>query len=439
MNDDYKSPKFVEWLDKLQQESWQLELIISGFSIFGLLNAFDPIKHALSEAKSYDNHYILILWIVVLVSCAILSFNLIFHVVLRGLWIGALGLRYVSGEIDYDKLNYSSKFTSYLNRKIGTFDKFIARLEDYCSILFALTFLMVFYFISMCLMLGFISLIGYLLNQLDAIWPKITDVVSFIVLFFLLFGLILMIIDFIGQGVLKRKKWTSYIYFPFYWLFNFIGLSFLYRPLVYNFLDNKLGKRLMFLLIPIYLVLLTAASIYNNEANYFSVEESTSESFANSNSYEDLIGKDEYVDVASISSQMITTNHFKVFIDFKDDLDDIIFNFDETLKPTTDGRGLNSNITFGARKFYDKKQRDSISNLYLKTFNHIYKLNIDKIQYEHDFIVSHNQKEQLGFLTYIKFDSLQEGKHILNIERLIKPKNDSLEHVISIPFWYYKK
>lgn len=52
-------------------------------------------------------------------------FNLIIHIVLRGLWIGALGLRYVSGEIDYDNLNYSDKFTNYLKKKVGSFDNYI--------------------------------------------------------------------------------------------------------------------------------------------------------------------------------------------------------------------------------------------------------------------------------------------------------------------------
>jgi len=55
----------------------------------------------------------------------IMIFNLIIHIVLRGLWIGALGLRYVSGEIDYDNLNYSEKFTNYLKKKVGSFDNYI--------------------------------------------------------------------------------------------------------------------------------------------------------------------------------------------------------------------------------------------------------------------------------------------------------------------------
>ena len=42
MSHDYNNPSFKKLLEKLQEESWQLELLISGFAIFGLFTAFDP-------------------------------------------------------------------------------------------------------------------------------------------------------------------------------------------------------------------------------------------------------------------------------------------------------------------------------------------------------------------------------------------------------------
>ncbi len=438
MSDNYKSPKFVEWLNTLQQESWQLELIISGFSIFGLLSVFGPIKEYLTEAQSYDKQYMVILWLVIAISCAILTFNLIFHVVLRGLWIGALGLRYVSGEIDYEALNYSPKFTTYLKRKIGSFDKFIARLEDYCSILFALTFLMVFYFITICLMFIFVSLLLYFVSKLEPFWPGGRKVIAIIISTVVLISFLLLLIDFIGQGILKKRKWTSAVYFPVYWLYNYVGLSFLYRPLVYNFLDNKFGRRVMLVLIPLYLTLFGIASAYYQEANFFNTNERTSNSFTNSNSYDDLIDDKDFVVIASISSKVITTNYMKVFLDFKEEMDDLVFTFNEDLKPKKELRGLNTNISFGGKTFLTKDQRDSISTLYLKVFNNLYKIKIDNVEYDKEFILTHNKKKQLGFETYIQLDSLNKGKHMLIIERLIKPKNDSIEHLISIPFWYFE-
>ncbi len=48
MSKNYEHASFKKLLEKLQEESWQLELLISGFAIFGLFTAFEPIKIALS-------------------------------------------------------------------------------------------------------------------------------------------------------------------------------------------------------------------------------------------------------------------------------------------------------------------------------------------------------------------------------------------------------
>ena len=47
MSHDPQDKKFKKWLDILQQESWQLELIISGFAIYGLFMVIDPIDMAI--------------------------------------------------------------------------------------------------------------------------------------------------------------------------------------------------------------------------------------------------------------------------------------------------------------------------------------------------------------------------------------------------------
>ena len=41
MNNEFTNKKFRKLLDKLQQDSWQLELLISGFAIFGLFSSLE--------------------------------------------------------------------------------------------------------------------------------------------------------------------------------------------------------------------------------------------------------------------------------------------------------------------------------------------------------------------------------------------------------------
>ena len=108
MSKDHKNSSFKELLDRLQQESWQLELLISGFAIFGLFSAMEPLLIKFDIAQHDQKIVDTFIWSAALVSCWILIANLLIHVVLRGLWIGALGLRFVSGDIDYDELRYST-------------------------------------------------------------------------------------------------------------------------------------------------------------------------------------------------------------------------------------------------------------------------------------------------------------------------------------------
>ena len=154
MSNDYKSPAFKKLLDSLQQQSWELELIISGFAIFGLFTAYEPLKTELLQAIFNDKGFLGIIYMVAFVACSVLLFNLLLHVTLRGVWIGALGLRYVSGDIDFDVLKYGEKFKNYLKKRIVSFDRYIANLENYCSVLFALSFLTIFFVIGLTLMVS---------------------------------------------------------------------------------------------------------------------------------------------------------------------------------------------------------------------------------------------------------------------------------------------
>ena len=135
---DHKSAGLKSWLDNLQQESWQLELLISGFTIFLLIGGWGPVadleydlivlKGTATGANSMSFLYhVLRTAYLSLLAC------LLIHVVLRGVWIAAIGLRSVSGEIDYDQLHYQPRFVDRLRRRLGSFDDYIERMEVQCS------------------------------------------------------------------------------------------------------------------------------------------------------------------------------------------------------------------------------------------------------------------------------------------------------------------
>ena len=78
MSHDYNNPAFKKLLSKLQEESWQLELIISGFAIFGLYSALEPIELGLQESQNNQQIYKFVVFLVGYASNYILLFNLLY-------------------------------------------------------------------------------------------------------------------------------------------------------------------------------------------------------------------------------------------------------------------------------------------------------------------------------------------------------------------------
>ncbi|MEP5253485.1 MAG: hypothetical protein ABJQ39_00370 [Winogradskyella arenosi] len=434
MSEDYNKPTFKKLLDKLQEESWQLELLISGFAIFGLFSAYPSLEIAYQHAQNENNAFFTMVLVIALSACSILIFNLLLHVLLRGLWIGALGVRYISGDIDYDILNYTKRFNTYLKKNVGSFDRYIARLENYCSVIFAISFLLIFYMLAIALTIGAITfVITEFLN--DHSFTDVSTYFGFVLIIFLSVGMLLTFVDFVTLGFLKKKKWLSKVYFPIYWCFSFITLSFLYRPLVYNFLDNKFGKRLSLFLVPIYILLIWVTSLYYNQSNYFNFIEPSGKIIANSFNYEDMLVKDtDFIQNIAINSKVISDSYIKVFIIFDEDIEDEIYRFNPKLKPEEDIRGITSEMGSMDSDIVN----DALKNDYLKTFNTLYTVEIDSTINEAEFILGASLKKQRGFETYLSIKHLNEGKHLLQVKRHTIEASDTISKTdASIPFWYY--
>jgi len=334
MEEDLKESKnkFTEWLEVLQQESWQLELLISGFAIYGIWASNDLLQSAInyiSINKPSEGIGVVVVIILVLMLKAgwvIFFINLLIHVSLRGLWIGAIGLRYVSGNIDYDILGFSDYFTNYFKKKVENFDDYIERLEKICSVIFAYTFLLFFLFISFAFFLIFTILLGKIMSLIFT-----TDATIYIVFTFLGFALFVFV-DFITLGVFKKvkNKTFSKFYSYIYRFFSAITLSFIYRPLLYNFIDYKYTRRLFWFSIPYVVVITLVLPNFVLEANPFFPStlsntkqyNKTSIHTVDWNNYDDLrenhfsISKENRrkIDFISLSNYRIKDSYASIFI-----------------------------------------------------------------------------------------------------------------------------
>lgn len=437
MKENNNKNQLKKLLDRLQEDSWQLELLVSGFTIFGLFHASGPVEDAFQKAL-YEGAILKDLYQTASLSIDILIINLIIHLVLRGIWIGALGLRSVSGEVDIDSLIYSARFTNYLNKKIGSFDTYIERLEKLCSIIFAISFLLIFYVAAF-----------YILVQINLFFGTLANVRGFtivgaILTLLLLIGAGLTFFDYVTQGLLKRNKWVSKLYFPFYWVFSYLTLSFLYRPLYYNLLDNRFGRKVSLVLLPFYISILFISSIYKEQSAFVGLFSSRSSSIlAKSGHYEDLVKKDYNINVLTIQSKVIRDPYIKVNIPITNAVESKIIEFNNDLIPFQNKRRYKSYITLVGmgNNSSNKVNTDSLYQEYLNTFERIYLIKIDSIACKTEFVINikgDEMKRSINFETYINTNYLTEGKHVLTYSRYKHPDTDSLISIKKIPFWFYK-
>ena len=133
-----------KWLRKLERESWQAELIISGLAIIGSLQ----LPGLLDRVETYcllhlDRDTLFICYIAalywrILFSGLIVLF--VFHFIVRALWIGLVGLNSVYPGGFRPNERFSEHFQENLRREYGDVDGLIAQLDRLGSGLFGIGF-----------------------------------------------------------------------------------------------------------------------------------------------------------------------------------------------------------------------------------------------------------------------------------------------------------
>jgi len=304
------------------RESWQLELVFSGFVIFLLISGLGPY-HDLQEVieiKAAANKYFDVFqfpYHLIKAAYYLLLGTIILHVFFRGLWISTIVLRSVSGGIHWDQVNIAPRFKSYLNNDIKSFDDYINSIEQYCSLFFSFAFILVFSILAITLF-GLTSEFTRLGIQFLTTGSFFGDspVSNIIMLVYALLALIYLL-DFISMGFVKRQKWLAPIYYPVYRYFGFITLAKFYRPIYYNLIDHRLGRRLILAIFPICLFTFGLMSLQYYEISYIQHNPHWfSDQWYVSDSYEDSGKESMAFYKPSIQSDIIENNHVKLFLPY---------------------------------------------------------------------------------------------------------------------------
>ncbi|WP_420385661.1 hypothetical protein [Roseivirga sp.] len=472
-NDDSKEGKLRRWVANLQLESWQLELLITGFSIFLLASGYDEYEN-FRRSMRFDklvimNDYTMVIsvagsFIINTIPYAIKFFlvSLLLHLLLRGFWIGIVGLSSVSNNIDFEKLNLKGPFRKHLPKKVRTLDDLIFFLDQISSVIFAYTYLLVFSIISVVLVVSFLfafmsfpNLLGNSLGNemsMTAIWFT-TIILSLI----LAVSAVIFFLDSLFFSTFKKSKWFSILYFPIYRFFSIISLSIIYRSIYYHLITNFRRKHIVMVS-----VVLLAMVVLSERLNswdrylYFPDKDVDTRLVAKTVNY-DNERQDSFIYTASIPGRIAKESFLPLFIRYSPEQNYVLQFFCPEYQELNQGIRLKDGFAAGMKSQLDTTR--TVSELLSESFasegkvqsalsciETTYEILIDDEPVAQDFIfTSHPNKGEKGFLQMLDIQALSRGKHIITVRQLeyqgivlgaeMKKERFKMVNLVEIPFW----
>ena len=451
---DIPENQIGEWLKKLERESWQLELLVSAFTIFLLIMGDQAFQEFLVDLRYQYNlsDGVLTFGFIFLgllkVSLQALTYCLITHLMLRGFWIGAIGLRSVQSSIDFNVLKYNDFFTEKLKKKVISLDQLVFKLDEICSVIFAFAFLVISMLLSFGMFFLTFGIVAITLTTISEITPESVDnligtVAAIIFLSMLITGLMYMI-DYFTLGFFKKIKWLRKIYYPFYRFYSMITLAVLSRS-IYYYMISKFTKKRIRLLYGFAAGLFVVTLLFRFDQHQYFPEEDN-EYLMSANLYDDTRPEDDYIEVASINSQFVSEPFFQLFIRYDPSDNSIVSQHCPDFNPMKDD-GLNwrmevkmddENFTITDKDYSGEDFLQAIGCL-----GSIYEITINDSLYQdlNYYFFQHPAKDQRGLLTTISTEGFLEGENVLRLRKIrIISEGDStrngFQKMARIPFWY---
>ncbi len=236
-----KKPK---WLAKLEEESWQAELLVSGaaivgaFQLPGLISRLDDYVLYTINREAMPFWYFLSIFMSLFAVAVIVTFLL--HFVLRTLWIAMIGFNsaYPQGFQPSDR--YSEDYQQKLYKEFGDITGYIQRLDQTCSSILAIGFSVVFTALGWGLVLVVLGMLFYwtrdYLPASAGSW--FGGILYVLVILTALFSMLM------GSKQYRERDWVKKYHFPFITAMSKVMYSLGYRPtnIVINLLYSRSKK-----------------------------------------------------------------------------------------------------------------------------------------------------------------------------------------------------
>lgn len=428
-NEQAKKPK---WLRKLEQESWQAELIISGAAIYGSLQLPYYINKLVDFCITFfqPENYFIVYFFFIYLFCAstFLIICFVTHFVLRAIWIGMLGLNYVfPNGINYDFDQYSPTFLKKLKERFPNNHQDIIGLEKMCSAMFGIAtsvlMIMISININILILFGLKTVLSFFVPSEVLFYIMVVLAVFMFIFYFVMYFLNL-------KRFHQNEKLQTW-YFNIAQALGKFNYHILYYPITrisYLFVTNSSIKKFTFGMFAIFFAMgiITTFQMVNSNILLITEENALFREYDRTDKmiathYDSNLDGSEKLFSATIPSERIHGDLMRVFVPVfrneKVQMDSLCGEWqkDKNLSDAENRRKKRERWRDCAQKYHQFYVNDSLYTSEL-------------VHYEHP-----NQGED-GVLTYLPTEKFKLGKNILRIEKV--KKDGTVYRRIRIPFWY---
>lgn len=263
------------WLQNLETESWQAELIVSGVAIYGTFQLPDLLEglidwalYHVPDSLSYVSFFFFFYLFIGVVALIVLFVT---HFILRALWVGLLGLVSVFPEPkEMPKMDMVSEhYAEQVFGDFGNVNAFVQQLDRIASVFFALTFGLAGVFFG----LGFTILVAMVLAYIiGSLIPGVSPLAITYVLLGLL-GSLIFLVSVLNVPALRDGAFARSYHYPLVKLMNRIVYNVAYRPMGYiQYLFSSyagMKRYLAYMMLPMLVVLtLTLPLVFRSDITY---------------------------------------------------------------------------------------------------------------------------------------------------------------------------
>lgn len=390
------------WLQRIQEQSWEPELFISGillFALFQIPDALGDIQQHLDQFVSpffsrstIDEIYLSM----INTSVYFLIFGLIVHIFLRTIWVAFLGINYVYKDgIILDALPYKEIY----KRRIPNSDFVpnIHKLERYSSLIFSFSYL------GFAIVIGTIFgvlVLGVMIYLQFTIFPDSTS----LMIYDRVFGFLILVYlaDLATAGMIRSVPYLNKAFLPIHYINRYFFLVPLYEKVYLGLISNHKRWKVVILMSCVVVALILGVGIgdkTNRFSNILFNADGQDNYFLFSGHYKTRMGG-EPSRVVYIDHEIIASNVLRISlphdISYEEEYIEPLCDYNNQLK-------TNPNI--------------NVDSLKLECLNAFYDISIDDSLYlDKGFYYRDESLNREGLRLFVDISHLNRGLHTLYVK-----------------------